>query len=243
MRVRGGPAGRGVSDAALRISAMFGIAVDGREEAEHAERLAGASRTARELDAELARGGIALVTGPSGSGKTLILRALAGRLRGRAVVAGRETRERRGAEDRAARGSGERVIDVLVRGRERDGVLPAISALSCAGLADANLFLRRAGSLSEGQRARLELAVAIRRMGARAGVRTLIIDEFGSTLDRPCAARLARSVRRWASGSGARVVCATAHDDLLEALAPDLLVVQSDDGDARIAAKPRGRAA
>ncbi len=85
-----------------------------------------------------------------------------------------------------------------------------------------------------------------------AGGVILLADEFGATLDRVSAKAMARNVRRWVRKSGARVcvpapgkareaasgggsstnsdragvtlVCATTHDDLLEALAPEVLV-------------------
>jgi len=97
--------------------------------------------------------------------------------------------------------------------------------LSLAGLNDAAVMLRKPSQLSEGQRHRLKLAqamaVAERRPEPWA---VLLIDEFGSTLDRPTAFALARCVRRWVTGSDVCLVCATTHDDLLEPLWPDVLV-------------------
>ena len=55
----------------------------------------------------------------------------------------------------------------------------------------------------------------------------VIADEFGSTLDRITAKTIARNLRRWLtkhSPMPMSVVCATTHDDLLEALEPDVLV-------------------
>ena len=97
--------------------------------------------------------------------------------------------------------------------------------LSQAGLNDAAVMLRRPSELSEGQRHRLRLAqamaVAQRRLEAWS---VLLADEFGSSLDRTTASALARSVRRWVTRSQVCLVTATAHDDLLEPLCPDVLV-------------------
>lgn len=60
---------------------------------------------------------------------------------------------------------------------------------------------------------------------AFAGLRVVLADEFGATLDRTTAAHVARRVRAWVDHRpGVCYVCATTHDDLLEALNPDVLV-------------------
>jgi ABC-type ATPase with predicted acetyltransferase domain len=56
----------------------------------------------------------------------------------------------------------------------------------------------------------------------------LLADEFCSTLDRLCARAVAYRVRRMASREGVTVLAASAHDDLLEDLAPDVLVVKHE---------------
>jgi ABC-type ATPase with predicted acetyltransferase domain len=157
---------------------------------------------AARIDGALARGGIALLTGPSGAGKSATLRALAGRVRCTRV---RPVRRGRRA-----------VVDLF-----RCGLGRAMACLARAGLAEAGVMVRRASELSDGQRARLAIALAMSR--ARPGA-TILIDEFGSTLDRAAAASLARTLRRWARCAPVRVVCATAHGDLAPFLAPDVLV-------------------
>jgi ABC-type ATPase with predicted acetyltransferase domain len=190
---------------ALRLGAMFGI-----EPGRAARPPDGVADAAGALDHALSPGGIALVCGPSGAGKTAILRALARRVRARG---GRVRASCPARPDR-------RVIDQF-----RCRMARAVSLLARAGLAEASLMLGRTGTLSDGQRARLEIALAMAR--ARPSD-TLILDEFGSTLDRTAATCLARTLRRWVTATpGVRAVCATAHDDLLEALAPDVLVEQA----------------
>ena len=154
----------------------------------------------------LSGGSIALVTGPSGCGKSTLMRAIAD----------------------AARVP---IVDGLLRDTPDDRPLPdlfagplheALRSLTASGLAEPRLWARSVGELSEGQRLRLGLALAMSR--ARGSARSLVLlDEFCSTLDRVTARGVSRTLRRWASGQpGVLVVCATAHDDLAEFLRPDL---------------------
>lgn len=163
---------------------------------------------AQRLDALLRPGQIALLTGPSGAGKSAVLRALVARLRAL-------RRRVRIAQPPVARG---RAVVTLFR----SSLGHTLGLLARTGLAEAPLILRRADRLSDGQRARLAIALALERAPAGA---TVIIDEFASTLDRPTAHALAHSLRRLMTPDlSLRLVCATAHDDLLEPLAPDVLV-------------------
>lgn len=91
--------------------------------------------------------------------------------------------------------------------------------LSIAGLNDAFLFLRRPGELSDGQRYRLRLALAL-----AAGADVILIDEFCSTLDRTTARIIAWQVRKFAARTGTAFIVATAHDDLFEDLRPDIYI-------------------
>lgn len=153
----------------------------------------------------LTPGKIALITGPSGSGKSLILAELA----------------------RSARSC---VIAKPVSAKSRTPVIERLRApieqrlcrLSSCGLADAQPLVTPSGKLSDGQKARLSLAIAIEK-ASRKRASTVIVDEFCSTLDRTAAASVATSVRRSIT-SESRLVCATAHDDLIEHLRPDILV-------------------
>ena len=77
--------------------------------------------------------------------------------------------------------------------------------------------------ISEG---RLRLAVHSSLLTPHSVV--LLADEFCSTLDRLCARAVAYRVRRMASREGVTVLAASAHDDLLEDLAPDVLVIKHE---------------
>jgi ABC-type ATPase with predicted acetyltransferase domain len=168
-------------------------------------------RVARAIDGQLAPGGVALILGMSGSGKSTLLRALEHRLR------------RRGAHcRRVVRTPGARsVIDTVPGPLEA-----ALGALARAGLADATLLGRRACELSEGERFRLDLAAACARGSPGA---TLLCDEFTSGLDRRTAWCVCAGLRRWATMSGGRVVCATVHNDVSRMLTPDVGVLCTED--------------
>ncbi len=155
-----------------------------------------------------------LVLGPSGSGKSTLLEHW--RRRTRAVVC-RPRRTRAGLLDLVRRGTPE-----------------AVALLAAAGLADATLLGRRAHQLSEGQRARLWLALAMARL--RPGG-TLIVDELASNLDRATARTLCLMLRRWAARAGVRLIAATAHDDVRAWLAPDAIVTLDQRGHATVGAE------
>lgn len=180
-----------------------------------------ASRERVEL--ALAMRTVTLVTGPSGAGKSTLLR---------------------GVIDRAKAG-GWRVIDVAklkfgeapavnLAGRDAEN---ALSRLASVGLAEARCVVRRAKEMSDGQRARLKLAMALERAsrGKRAGRTLIVADEFAQSLDRATARSVAMSfarvVRREANVCA---IVATSHGDLEAALAPAEVVRVSLQGAVRI---------
>jgi ABC-type ATPase with predicted acetyltransferase domain len=205
----------------VRACAMFGVA-PGDLEREGTD----AAGAAAEVEGLLCAGEVALVTGPSGGGKSTLLRALAGRC-GDAVWVGHGLGRRQGSR---------RVIDAMP-GKLQE----ALGLLAHAGLADATILPRQRGAISDGERFRLSLAVGMwrcLRRAERGRGALLVVDEFGSTLDRTTALNVARMLRRWVSRSGVRAVCATAHDDILEALGPAVLVQVELGGAMRVVRAP-----
>jgi GNAT superfamily N-acetyltransferase len=92
------------------------------------------------------------------------------------------------------------------------------------GLGSVPTWLKPYRALSTGERFRVDLARAVVRTsnGISSAARLMVIDEFGSTLDRTMAkttsAALARLVR---SNPGLRLVALTGHDDIVPWLEPD----------------------
>lgn len=214
------------SERLCRACAAFGIALVPARSSSDTDTSTRAKHDARSIHDMLKPGEIALVTGPSGSGKSTLLRALAARVRASrqpCVVA------RRPRQDRA-------IIDLW-----NESPCESLRTLARAGLADARLWARTPDELSDGERARLAIAIAMTRAlhHARRRPTTMILDEFASSVDRATARALCHSLRRWlhettASGRVLRVVACTAHDDVLEWLTPGLLAVTLPGEPARL---------
>ena len=156
-------------------------------------------------------GAVTLVTGPSGSGKSTLLRMLA-RARRKAVVA---------PDPRTLRPS----CAVEQVGATCDD---ALRILALAGLSDAPAVLTPADRLSEGERARLALAVAM-DTAERTNASLVLVDEFCSVLDARLATSVARCFARWVRSTRKGAVVATARDDLIERLSPDRICRLADD--------------
>ncbi|HMN39849.1 MAG TPA: ABC transporter ATP-binding protein [Phycisphaerales bacterium] len=202
------------SQAALRALGTFGLTTtDVRDHAsEHHQR---AAIAAAHLDQRLRPGQIALIHGPSGCGKSTLLRAVAGVIVQRSGVVI--------APPDLAPLMARRVIDLLVESAE--GVNQALRTLAAAGLADAMIPARFARELSDGQRARLAIALAMHAAGAHPRA-TLLIDELASTLDDATGEGLCITLARWVRRTPTvRLIAATARDNAHTWLAPDLALV------------------
>ncbi|HYE21031.1 MAG TPA: ATP-binding cassette domain-containing protein [Tepidisphaeraceae bacterium] len=180
-----------------------------------------------------APGQLILITGPSGAGKSTLLRALRERHRrteGLWIDLARLRLPDRPTVDVVA--------DALAAGHrpacdarlatpiaDADALtIRALESLSRVGLGEVWSYLRHPTQLSDGQRWRLRLAVGLARADRRPGGAILAADEFGALLDRITARVVARCVRRAVAGTGLSAVVATSHEDLIEALAPDVVV-------------------
>ena len=155
----------------------------------------------RDFEVKLAMGDVVYITGDSGSGKSVLLRALMDDL-------GEEAASMAELE---APGDGP-IID-LVGGSFRE----ALRLLSKVGLNDAFLFLRRPSHLSDGQRYRFRIAQLLDMERPY-----WLCDEFCSTLDRSTAKIVAYNVQKLARRSGATLIVATTHTDLLDDLCPSV---------------------
>lgn len=209
------------TERAMQVAVMFGLSLDGTQ----------THTIIPPTELTLAPGRVVFVTGTSGGGKSTLLRLINEAITRHPAS---ETAQPPALihADRLPALPSQALVDALTH-PEADPDAATSPApleqvchwLSLAGLNDAAVMLRTPNQLSEGQRHRLKLAQAM----AVAQRRTepwsvLLIDEFGSTLDRATAFALARGVRRWVTKTQVCLIAATTHDDLLEPLAPDVLI-------------------
>jgi len=155
----------------------------------------------KDFTVKLAVGDVVYITGDSGSGKSVLLRAL------------REDLGDEAAAMAELEAPGDKPIIDLVGDSFRD----ALRLLSKVGLNDAFLFLRRPSHLSDGQRYRFKIAQLLDMERPY-----WLCDEFCSTLDRSTAKIVAYNVQKLARRSGATLIVATTHTDLLDDLCPSV---------------------
>lgn len=158
-------------------------------------------------------GQILLLTGASGSGKSTLLRTIVNAL----PEAGF-----RPIDLAALTLPDVPVVDCL----PELSIEAALLLLGRMGLGEAWTYLRTPSELSDGQRWRLRLALAVHESG-RLATRgpVLICDEFAALLDRITATIVARSIRKIVNAfPRLSAVLATSHGDLIAALAPDRII-------------------
>ena len=182
----------------IEVAKAFGIGVD-EEKVFH---------VFREFEVEIEPGDIVYVTGESGSGKSVLLKAVARELAKHPEFGGVITDEDVEVKPR----------EILIHGVGVDAA-DAMRILSHVGLNEAYLFLRRYRELSDGQKYRYKLAKAF-----WSGKKTIIFDEFASTLDRVTARVVAYLAQKFCRRHGLTLIAATTHEDLLEDLNPNLLI-------------------
>lgn len=203
------------SDHVLQVAAMFGLGVDETRQI----------TIVPPIDLTLQPHQLLFITGASGGGKSTLLRLLheqadAYRLPAVHFDALHE------ADDQP-------LVDLFAP----LSLEQTLRLLSLTGLNDAFVMLRKPSELSDGQRYRLQLARAMATFeqylqqtnhtaAASALLGLMLADEFAATLDRPTAAIIARKLRQWVNRMPICCALATTHDDLLEPLEPDVLIVK-----------------
>lgn len=193
-----------ISDKAAAVMRMFGLTAD-----RLAER-----RLAHDCQLEINNGDIVYITGPSGAGKTILLKELE-----KSVPTSDKVNLAR-----IKLPSDRTLIDCF----EGD-LLTSLKTLSIAGLNDVFCVLNQPSNLSDGQKYRFRLAMAL-----ATGRKFVFADEFCSNLDRITAAVISHNVHKFAERTGVTFILASSHDDILLDLAPDVLAIKELSGKTEI---------
>lgn len=209
----------------LRTCASFGLAIDRRARTNDLDTPHIAREIVRRLRAHPRdrKGRAVLLTGPSGCGKSTLLRTLArlARERGERVIIV--------AHPRSHKSRRTPIVDLMP-----GSLAHALSFLARAGLGEAMLLSRTPDELSEGEGARLAIALAMNHAARSTRRTTLICDEFTSVLDRATAKGVAAALARFvASSPHVTLIAATPHDDIATAMHLHLLVGGSLKGGRR----------
>lgn len=178
----------------LKVAESFGIGLEDRS-----------WKVFDNFQVEINQGDIVYINGQSGSGKSTLLREASRLLaEGGLRVASIDEVE---FEDKP-------LISQIGKSMEE-----ATQLLALAGLSDAYLYVRKPSELSDGQKYRFRLAKLL-----ESGADVWVADEFGAVLDRVTAKVVAFNIAKIARKAGKTVVVATTHTDLIDELAPTLLI-------------------
>jgi len=200
-----------ITEKVTAVMRMFGLTV---------ERLTETSATVN-CQLEINDGDIVYITGPSGAGKSILLKELE-----EAVAESDKVNL-----DQIELPSDKSLIDCI----EGD-FLQALKLLSIAGLNDVFCVLNEPSLLSDGQKYRFRLAMAL-----AAGKRIVFADEFCSNLDRITAAVISHNIYKFAKRTGVTFILATSHEDVLLDLTPDVVIIKELSGDMQVIYKQTKR--
>jgi len=201
-----------ITDKVASVCRMFGLTVDRLTE----------RRFNHSYQLEINKGEIVYLTGPSGAGKSVLLRELEKSI---------SPPSDRVNLARIKLPSDKTLIDCI------DGdLLRSLRTLSIAGLNDCFCILNQPQNLSDGQKYRFRLAMAL-----AAKKKFIFADEFCSELDRITAAVISYNVHKFAKRTGTILILASSHDDILLDLSPDVLVVKELSGPTQVIYKKAGK--
>lgn len=200
-----------ISDKAAQVCKMFGLTVD-----RLAER-----RVIHDCQVEIDDGDIVYITGPSGAGKSIILNGLSKSVPAEDMV----------NLDKIELPAEKSLIDYI-----DDDFVTSLRILSTAGLGDVFCILNQPANLSDGQKYRFRLAMALSTRR-----KFIFADEFCSNLDRITAAVISYNVHKFAKRNGVTFILASSHQDILLDLAPDVLIVKELCGPTQVVYKDTRR--
>jgi ABC-type ATPase with predicted acetyltransferase domain len=166
------------------------------------------------------KGDIVYITGPSGAGKSVLLSELEKQL----------PKDLRINLSQIELPADKSVLDCI----DMD-LTNSLEILNTAGLSEVHCILNKPALLSDGQKERFRLAMAL-----ASGRKIIIADEFCSRLDSITAACVAYNVRRFAERFDRTFLLAGCREDILEDLQPDLVVVKELSGSCEIIYRHRG---
>ncbi len=196
-----------ISDKSAAVMRLFGLT---------AEQV-GKKAVCHNCTVEIKAGDVIYITGPSGSGKSVLLKELEKSVPAKNRI---NLNEIELADNKSA-------IDCI----EGD-FLTGLKLLSVAGLNDCLCILNQPANLSDGQKWRFRLAMAL-----SAGKEFIFADEFCSELDRITAAVISYNVRKFAKQACVTFILAASQEDLLIDLAPDVLIIRDLSGSTEVVYK------
>ena len=183
-----------ITDKVASVCRMFGLTLDRLTE----------RKINYSCELQINDGDVVCLSGPSGAGKSVLLRELE-----KSVPAS----DRISLEEVKLPGN-KTLIDCIDA-----GLLDSLKMLSLAGLNDCFCILTKPRNLSDGQKYRFRLAMAL-----AAKKKFIFADEFCSELDRITASVISYNIHKFAKRTGTIFILASSHDDILLDLSPDVLI-------------------
>lgn len=183
-----------ITDKVASVCRMFGLTID-----RFTDR-----KCSYNCRLQICQGDIVYLSGPSGAGKSVIL----GELQRSIPAADRVNL------DQIKLPGNKALIDCI----DAD-LLDSLKILSLAGLNDCFCIINQPRNLSNGQKYRFRLAMALAMKK-----KFVFADEFCSELDRITAAVISHNIYKFAKRTGTIFILASSHDDILLDLSPDVLI-------------------
>ncbi|MEJ2647070.1 MAG: hypothetical protein P8016_01520 [Sedimentisphaerales bacterium] len=189
-----------ITDQVTSVCRMFGLTIDRLKE----------QQKIHSCSLDVKEGDIIYITGPSGAGKSVLFHELEDAI---------------DSKDKINISKIELPCDRTVIDCFDKGLLSSLQLLSTVGLSDCFCILNQPANLSDGEKFRFRLAMAM-----AAKKKYIFADEFSSELDRITACSISYKLRKFTKKTGIILVLASSHQDVLADLAPDILVTKESSG-------------